>query len=124
MPGGKVDADDASILVVLGREVAEEAGLVVMKVKSALSPFMFTTEKTVKDEAGEDVVVERHAFQLSYVVSVRGDSEDFVVNEGEHSMSVWAVREDLDGLPMTSGMKTLVEEAFGVADVVGSRDRG
>ncbi|TEA12243.1 hypothetical protein C8034_v006006 [Colletotrichum sidae] len=108
MPGGKVDATDSTIRDALVREVAEETQLTVVDVKAPLSPIAYTTEKRDKNADGVERVVKRHAFQLSYIVSVQGDGSNFRVNKDEHSEGIWADRGVLDGISITPDMKKLV----------------
>lgn len=112
IPGGKVNENDKSIRHAVKREAAEETGLLVTAVLSALSPMRYTTEKTTKDGSGNDVTVRRRTIQLSYIVAVDCDGEDFVVNKDEHSTGVWASLQILDTCPITNDMKSLVLEAL------------
>ncbi|TKW58742.1 hypothetical protein CTA1_3197 [Colletotrichum tanaceti] len=114
MPGGKVDATDSSVRDAIIREVAEETQLTVLDVAAPLSHISYTTEKLVKSPTGEDTIIKRRALQLSYVVTVEGT--DFRVNEEEHSMGIWATRDSLDQIPITSEMRALVSEVLGLEE--------
>ncbi|KAM0332194.1 hypothetical protein ACHAQA_002469 [Verticillium albo-atrum] len=84
IPGGKVDDSDASIRDAVVREVHEETGLAITKIVNSLTPFVYTTEKQV-GEGLRVQIIRRVAVQLSYLVEVEGDGDDFAVNEDEHS---------------------------------------
>lgn len=91
MPGDKVDDTDKTIREAVVREVAEETQLVVSSIVSALPIIRYTTEKVkTRNSTGQSYLVVRHAIQLSYAVTVEGDSPSFRVNELEHSTGIWA----------------------------------
>ncbi len=80
IPGGKVEASDASIRDAVAREVFEETRLTVTSVLSALSPIRYTTEKTVIDGSGETRTTQCRTTQLSYVVAIEEEDGSFIVN--------------------------------------------
>lgn len=110
LPSGKIDREDQSIKHALIREVKEETGLDITKINMELEPMIYTTEKTVVNEVGQKTLVSKSAVQLSYLVSVSGD--DVKLSEQEHSESIWATKEELDGLEVTDKMKLVIQEAF------------
>ncbi|EXF84610.1 hypothetical protein CFIO01_04778 [Colletotrichum fioriniae PJ7] len=114
IPGGKVDATDSTIRDAIIREVAEETQLKVLDIASPLSRIRYTTEKLERTPTGEEKIVKRHALQLSYVVTVEGT--EFRVEKKEHSMGIWATRDSLDQIPITSEMRKLVLEALDIAE--------
>lgn len=113
IPGGKVDESDPSVRAALTREVAEETGLAVSRILNALQPFTYTTEKQNRRRLAlrcYPVV----ALQLSYLVEVQGNGDDFVVNPDEHSEGTWATVDTIPALPMTDEMKDIALEALKV----------
>ncbi|KAM0217051.1 hypothetical protein ACHAQD_007540 [Fusarium lateritium] len=114
IPGGKVDESDSSIRGALCREVAEETGLTVSKVLSSLAPFTYTTEKPVSRSFPIEMN-RRVALQLSYLVEVQGDGDNFMVNPNEHYEGAWTSMEELSSMPMTEEMRKIVLEAFGAS---------
>ncbi|OBR11211.1 MutT family protein [Colletotrichum higginsianum IMI 349063] len=114
IPGGKVDATDPTVRDAIIREVAEETQMTVLDVAASLSRIIYTTEKLVKSPTGECEIIKRRALQLNYVVTVEGT--DFQVNEEEHSVGIWASRDSLDQIPITSEMGALVSEVLGLEE--------
>ncbi|KAM0229966.1 hypothetical protein ACHAP5_011510 [Fusarium lateritium] len=114
VPGGKVDESDSSIRGALSREVAEETGLTVSKILNSLEPFTYTTEKPVSQSFPVEMT-RKVALQLSYLVEVQGNGDNFVVNPDEHSEGVWTNMEELPGISMTEEMRRIVLEAFGAS---------
>ncbi|GKT56732.1 MutT family protein [Colletotrichum tofieldiae] len=110
IPGGKVEMTDSTVRDAIIREVTEETQLAVLDIAFPLSCITYTTEKLEKTPAGQEEYIKRHALQLSYVVTVEGTN--FQVNEEEHSIGIWASRDSLDQIPITSEMKALVLEAL------------
>jgi len=110
IPGGKVDAQDASIKQAVAREVFEESGLVVTKFLGELKPMLYTTEKIVDEHSGCRRVVVKRATQLNYVVVV--SRSEVTLNANEHSESIWAFERDLDHLRTTDEMRKVIKEAF------------
>ncbi|KAH7375076.1 NUDIX hydrolase domain-like protein [Plectosphaerella cucumerina] len=109
IPGGKVDAQDTCIRDAIVREVVEETGLQVSAITAALPPMRYTTRKTTRDAAGTEVVIERQALQLSYIVSIDPEQGmNFIVNKNEHSMGRWVGLESLQGVDMTDEMRRIV----------------
>ncbi|KAK1489552.1 hypothetical protein CABS01_12703 [Colletotrichum abscissum] len=116
IPGGKVDATDPNICDAIIREVIEETKMKVSDIATPLSHIGYTTEKLERTPTGQEKIVKRHALQLSYVVTVEGTG--FQVEKKEHSMGIWATRDSLNQIPITSEMKKLVLEALDFADGV------
>ena len=98
IPGGHVEESDESAFHGLEREVLEETSLVVREVVDQIKPLIWTTETNVK------------SVQLIFVCDVVG--ETFRVDPEEHSMGVWAGREEAVELEMSSGMRKVVGDAF------------
>ncbi|KAM5342082.1 hypothetical protein ACJ41O_015113 [Fusarium nematophilum] len=109
IPGGKVDESDASIRDALAREVAEETGLAVSGILTSLEPFTYTTEK----QAGQSLPTRKVTLQLSYLVQVQGNGDDFVINLDEHSEGIWSTADGLSDIPITDEMRKIVLEALG-----------
>jgi 8-oxo-dGTP pyrophosphatase MutT (NUDIX family) len=110
LPSGKVDPEDPTIKHALIREVQEETGLNVIEFVAELKPMIYTTDKMVVDNTGRDVLVSKSAIQLNYVISI--SDGDVKLSADEHSESIWATKEELDGLNITSAMRVVVQEAF------------
>ncbi|KAL7915768.1 hypothetical protein GGI35DRAFT_485310 [Trichoderma velutinum] len=110
IPSGKVDPSDSTLKYALAREVKEETGLDITEIFAELSPMVYTTEKKIKNEAGDRSFVSKSAIQLNFVVSV---SDGMVkLSADEHSESRWATVEELDELDITKEMKSIIREAF------------
>ncbi|KAG7045314.1 hypothetical protein JMJ77_0009397 [Colletotrichum scovillei] len=114
IPGGKVDATDSAIRDAIIREVAEETQMKVLDITAPLSRIRYTTEKIEVTSIGKEKIVKRHALQLSYVVAVEGT--EFQVEKKEHSKGIWATRDSLDQILITSEMRKLVLEALDIAE--------
>lgn len=110
LPSGKVDPEDATIKHALIREVQEETGLDIMKIVAELKPMIYTTEKTVVDDTGRNVLVPKSAIQLNYIISI--SDGDVKLSTNEHSESIWASKGDSDTLNITSEMKIVIRDAF------------
>ncbi|KAK1246441.1 hypothetical protein MKX08_000243 [Trichoderma sp. CBMAI-0020] len=104
LPSGKVDPDDETLKGALVREVKEETGLDIVEIHAALNPMTYSTEKTVVDDVGKEVIVSKNAMQLNFVVSVSADT--VALNADEHSDSRWATEDELNA------MRLVVQEAF------------
>lgn len=111
IPGGKIDATDATIRDAIVREVKEESDLAVTDIVHPLSVITYTTEKPAMSASKDNKPLKCQVIQLSYVVTV-DDSKEFKVNETEHSIGVWANTEMLKKLVITHEMKDLVLEAL------------
>jgi hypothetical protein len=86
--------------------VFEETGLVVKSVEREMEPgFEYETVKTVGG-----MEVRKKCVQINFVVKCEG--EEVRVNSEEHSVGIWAGREEIEGLEMTDGMRALVKRAF------------
>ncbi|KAK4222867.1 hypothetical protein QBC38DRAFT_459934 [Podospora fimiseda] len=106
----QLDPEDATIKHALVREILAE-----------LEPMIYTTEKTVINDTGEEVLVSKSAIQLNYVVAASDGEVKLAVNE--HTESVWATEGDLVGLEVTNDMKRVIEEGFGcIADAVDNKE--
>ncbi|KXH27792.1 hypothetical protein CSIM01_06711 [Colletotrichum simmondsii] len=114
IPGGKVDATDSTIRDAIVREVGEETQMKVLDITAPLSRIRYTTKKIERTSTGQEKIVKRHALQLSYIVTVEGT--EFQVEKKEHSTGIWATRDSLDQIPITSEMMKLVLEALDVAE--------
>lgn len=113
IPGGKVDAQDTCIRDAIAREVVEETGLHVSAITAALPTMKYTTRKTTRAEAGLEVVIERHALQLSYIVSIDPEQGmNFRVNKNEHSMGSWVGLDSVERVDMTDEMRRIVVVAL------------
>ncbi|KAI2622464.1 NUDIX hydrolase domain-like protein [Hypoxylon sp. NC1633] len=110
LPSGKVDPDDPTLKHALVREVQEETGLDITGILAELNPMIYTTEKTILNDAGQEEVVSKTAIQLNYVVLV--SPGEVKVNPEEHSESCWASEAELDQLNITAAMKEIIKEAF------------
>jgi 8-oxo-dGTP pyrophosphatase MutT (NUDIX family) len=110
LPSGKVDPEDPTIQHALVREVQEETGLDVTEIVAELKPMIYTTDKMVVDNSGQDVLVSKSAIQLNYVTSISDGEVKLSANE--HSESIWATERELDELNITSAMRVVVQEAF------------
>ncbi|KAK3350262.1 NUDIX hydrolase domain-like protein [Lasiosphaeria hispida] len=105
-PGGGVEADDATVLHALQRELAEETGLGLRRVAALL------------DDAYE--WDEGRARKVSFLVE--GDGAEVVLNPEEHTDFVWATEGEVRGGRCEGrvldfaypGARELVLEAFGV----------
>ncbi|KAM0421270.1 hypothetical protein ACHAPT_010992 [Fusarium lateritium] len=112
--GGKVDESDTSMRDALAREVVEETGLTVTRILNSLQPFTYKNEK----QTGQELhirIIRKVALQLSYLVEVQGDGDDFVVNPDEHSEDTWATADGLDAMPITHEMRRIELEALGAS---------
>ncbi|KAK0719317.1 hypothetical protein B0H67DRAFT_633064 [Lasiosphaeris hirsuta] len=92
------------------REVKEETGLDVTGITAELKPMIYKTEKTVANDAGQEVLVSKSSIQLNYVVTVLDG--DVTLSADEHSESAWATNKESVGLNITSAMKEVIWEAF------------
>lgn len=115
LPSGNVDDSDASLKHALAREVKEETGLHVSHVLAQLPDFTYHTEKRVLAEDGTASLVKKTCVQLNFVVEV--DGNDIQVNPDEHSVGVWATEEEVRGLEMTDGMRSVVANALAWREV-------
>ncbi|KAI1266623.1 NUDIX hydrolase domain-like protein [Xylariaceae sp. FL1019] len=115
IPGGKVDATDATIRDAIVREVADECALIVTKITHALSNFCYTTKSRVvlpPNDKGEEKMetVTKRCVHLGYVVEV--EEGNVKTNAEEHSEGIWANREEVGSLDMSIAMRDLVLEAL------------
>jgi 8-oxo-dGTP pyrophosphatase MutT (NUDIX family) len=110
LPSGKVDPGDETLKHALVREVMEETGLDVVEILSDLNPMTYSTEKTVVDDSGKEVIISKNAIQLNFVVSASAGT--VTLNPDEHSDSRWTTEEDLNKLDITEAMKVVIQEAF------------
>ncbi|KAH6685756.1 NUDIX hydrolase domain-like protein [Plectosphaerella plurivora] len=105
IPGGQMEYGE-KVCNAVSREVAEETGMTVMAIVSAMPWMKYTTNK----QRNETQWV-RRTLQLSYIVVVE-DETTCTVNEDEHSEFVWANEAALQELPMTDEMRLLVFAAL------------
>jgi 8-oxo-dGTP pyrophosphatase MutT (NUDIX family) len=110
LPSGKVDPEDLTIKHALAREVQEETGLDITGIIAELKPMVYTTEKTVVDDTGREILVSKSAIQLNYIVSV--SNGDVKLNADEHPESSWATEGELQGLNITSAMRVVIQDTF------------
>lgn len=109
IPGGHVEDSDPSIFHGLKREVLEETTMQVRGVIDQIDPLAWVTVGSVQREDRVSVQ-EFTSLQISFVCAVEG--ETFHVDPEEHSVGVWADREEAGKLDMSSGMRRVVENAF------------
>jgi len=113
MPGGKVDADDPSIRDALVREVKEETGLDLTRVFGQLPDMIYSTERKVSQENGNQKLMKKSCIQLNFAVEVDlAHGTTFQVNPVEHSTGVWASKRMLGELEMTEAMRGVVSVAL------------
>ncbi|KAL9621331.1 MAG: hypothetical protein Q9160_004222 [Pyrenula sp. 1 TL-2023] len=107
IPGGKVNDIDPSIGDALRREVQEETDLAVTRVLDMLPDLTYVTEKALlkRNSDGEEKMVKKSCIQLSFTVDVA--SLNFRPNPAEHSGGVWASKDMLNHLKMTTEMRRL-----------------
>ncbi|KAL7919087.1 NUDIX hydrolase domain-like protein [Trichoderma austrokoningii] len=110
LPSGKVDPDDKSLKHALIREVREETGLDIVEFNAVLEPMTYSTEKTIVDGAGKEIIVSKSAIQLNAVVSV--STGPVTLSADEHSESRWAAEEDLSAMHITDELRVVILEAF------------
>ncbi len=109
IPGGHVEDNDLSILHSLKREVFEETTMLVRDVIDQIRSLASVTEKPIEGkEMG--LVKEFTSLQLNFVCDVEGWA--FKVDPQEHSVGVWADREEAGKLEMSTGMRRVVDNAF------------
>ena len=109
IPGGHVEDNDQSILHSLKRELFEETTMLVGDVVDQIESLVWVTEKSIEGE-GVSLVKKFTSLQLNFVCDVEGWA--FRVDPEEHSVGVWADREEMEKLEMSTGMRKVVDNAF------------
>ncbi|KAJ8070696.1 hypothetical protein OCU04_001067 [Sclerotinia nivalis] len=89
-----------------------ETGLEISDIVTELKPMIYTTEKTIADDTGREILVSKSFIQLNYVVSVLDSDTAVKLSAEEHSESTWATEGELDRLEITSAMRIVIQEAF------------
>lgn len=110
LPGGQMEYGE-KVCDAVNREVAEETGMKVMAIVSAMPRMKYTTNKSKFDHLRIEIKSTRRTLQLSYIVVVE-DETTCTLNEDEHSEYVWANEAALQELPMTDEMRLLVFAAL------------
>lgn len=109
IPSGHVEETDSSIFHGLKREVFEETTMLVQAVIDQVDPLAWVTSKRTKEK--EKVLKSEFTnLQISFVCNVEGVTCQ--VDPKEHSMGVWADREEAASLEMSEGMRGVVDSAF------------
>jgi 8-oxo-dGTP pyrophosphatase MutT (NUDIX family) len=107
LPGGNCDPEDATVLETVAREAREETGLIISEVLGEFEDFEYSTKRGA-------------AKQLNFLVRVESPENPSAgevliptLNPKEHQAYVWLESLSfLDTLPMTPGMKGVVENAL------------
>ncbi len=119
IPGGHVEDNDLSILHSLKREVFEETTMLVRDVVDQIELLAWVTEKPI--EGKEMGLLKKFtSLQLNFVCDVEGWA--FKVDPEEHSVGVWANKEEVGKLEMSTGMRKVVDNAFRWKAAVVKRD--
>jgi 8-oxo-dGTP pyrophosphatase MutT (NUDIX family) len=105
IPGGKVEAQDATVKHAVVREVFEETGLAVKAFLTELVPMPYTTVKQV-----EGRTTTKQTLQLNYLITCSEDEVKLCAEE--HSEYIWAAAGEVDGIKMTDEMRRVVCDAF------------
>lgn len=109
IPGGHVEDTDLSIFRGLKREVFEETTMSIQAVIDQVDPLAWVTLR--RTQGTENVSESKYtSLQMSFVCNVEGVT--FQVDPEEHSMGVWADREEAAKLEMSEGMRGVVDSAF------------
>ena len=116
VPGGHVEDTDLSIFQGLKREVFEETTMLVRGIIDQIDPLAWVTESPVQG-AAEASVTRLTTLQLNFVCDV--EEMTFQVDPEEHSVGVWADREEAGRLDMSTGMRRVVENAFKWKEAMG-----
>ena len=109
IPGAHVEDTDESIEHGLKREVWEETSMTIEKITDQINPLAWVTQRS-PDGDGAGPTREATSIQIMFVCDV--DGETFKVDPEEHSMGVWADREEAASLDMSTGMRRVVSDAF------------
>ena len=109
IPGGHVEDTDLSIFHGLKREVFEETTMLVQDVIDQIDPLAWVTSRRTQEEE-KLLESEFTSLQISFVCNVEGVT--FQVDPEEHSMGVWADKEEAAKLDMSEGMREVVDNAF------------
>ncbi|KAF6222021.1 hypothetical protein HO133_001989 [Letharia lupina] len=109
IPGGHVEDTDLSIFHGLKREVLEETTMLVQGIIDQIDPLVWVTTRSVQKGESNSVTKSR-SLQITFVCEVEGLA--FQVDPEEHSMGIWADREEAEKVVMSTGMRRVVENAF------------
>lgn len=74
-----------------------------------IDPLVWVTERSVLG-ADHSAVTKLTSVQLNFVCDVVG--ETFQVDPDEHSVGVWAAKEEAERLDISTRMRSVVEDAF------------
>ncbi|KAJ7211329.1 NUDIX hydrolase domain-like protein [Mycena pura] len=104
IPGGKVEAEDETVLHAAVRETFEETGLQVVHFVGEFQPLTYTLERR---SDGKPVTY----LQLNFVANTEGPHK-VTVNPTEHQAYKWVAEDELEGLPSSEEMKGVIRNAF------------
>ncbi|KAJ7319067.1 NUDIX hydrolase domain-like protein [Mycena albidolilacea] len=107
IPGGKVDAEDETVLHAAVRETFEETGLRVVHLAGEFEALSYTTESFSAD--GKPVV--RASLQLNFVARVEA-FEPVTLNPLEHQTYTWVAEDEVEDLPSSVEMKGVMRNVF------------
>lgn len=117
IPGGKEDVADGTIGDALLRGLREGAHLKITCIFPQLPDFTYTMEKPIwKDDGSLEIITEK-TLQLNFAVFV--DGLDFHVNPEMHSSGLWATKDMLADLVITTEMRKVATMALEMAERLG-----
>lgn len=112
LPGGHVEATDATIIDAVVRETFEETGLRVSHVLGRFEDFVYSVQKA--DSTG--AVVAKSTLQVNLAVKVEvhelGQELAVTLSPDEHQKYAWVTETALEGYGMTEGMSKVVTDAL------------